>query len=148
MVKKPFSLQPIRELAKRQSDDAAATLGRLRGAEHKTRQTLEALREYRNEYQARFEQALMNGISPGELNNYRAFLAKLDRAVEEQQSLVEQSEVRSETGLQQWQVQSRKVKSFDVLAAREDEKYRKEESRQEQRVLDEYSTSRNGKQHD
>jgi flagellar FliJ protein len=148
MVKKPFSLQPIRELAQRQSDDAAATLGRLRGAEHKTRQTLEALREYRDEYQARFEQALMNGISPGELNNYRAFLAKLDRAVEEQQSLVEQSEARSENGLQQWQAQSRKVKSFDVLAEREDEKHRKEESRQEQRILDEYSSSRNGKQHD
>ena len=148
MEKKPFSLQPIRELAQRQSDDAAATLGRLRGAEHKTRQTLEALREYRDEYQARFEQALMNGISPGELNNYRAFLAKLDRAVEEQQSLVEQSEARSENGLQQWQAQSRKVKSFDVLAEREDEKHRKEESRQEQRILDEYSSSRNGKQHD
>ena len=148
MEKKPFSLQPIRELAQRQSDDAAATLGRLRGAEHKTRQTLEALREYRDEYQARFEQALMNGISPGELNNYRAFLAKLDRAVEEQQSLVEQSEARSENGLQQWQAQSRKVKSFDVLAEREDEKHRKEVSRQEQRILDEYSSSRNGKQHD
>ena len=90
----------------------------------------------------------MNGISPGELNNYRAFLAKLDRAVEEQQSLVEQSEARSENGLQQWQAQSRKVKSFDVLAEREDEKHRKEESRQEQRILDEYSSSRNGKQHD
>ena len=148
MVKKPFSLQPVRDLAQRQSDDAAAALGRLRGDEQKSRQTLEALQEYRNEYRARFEQALMNGISPGELNNYRAFLAKLDRAVEEQQSLVEQSQARSQSGLQQWQAQSRKVKSFDVLAAREDEKHRRDLSRHEQRVLDEHTTSRNGKQHD
>lgn len=147
-MKKPFSLQPIRDLAQRQSDDAATTLGKLRGAEHKTRQTLETLQQYRDEYRARFEQALMNGISPGELNNYRAFLAKLDRAVEEQQSLVEQSKARSRSGLQEWQTQSRKVKSFDVLAAREDDKHRKEVSRQEQRILDEYSASRNGKQHD
>ncbi len=147
MVKKPFSLQPIRDLAQRQTDDAAAALGRLRGQEQKTRQTLETLQQYRDEYRARFEQALMNGISPAELNNYRAFLAKLDRAVEEQQALVEQSQARSQSGLQQFQAQSRKVKSFDVLAAREHEQQRKEVSRQEQRILDEYSSSRSNKHH-
>ena len=144
-MKKPFSLQPIRDLAQRRSDDAAAALGRLRGQEHKTRQTLETLQGYRDEYRARFEQAQMNGISPGELNNYRAFLAKLDQAVEEQQSLVEQSTTRSQSGLQQWQTQSRKLKSFEVLAAREHDEQRRDVARQEQRVLDDHNTSRSNK---
>lgn len=146
-MKKTFSLQPIRDLAQRETDNAAATLGRLRGQEHKSRQTLETLQGYRDEYRARFEQALMNGISPGELNNYRAFLAKLDQAVEEQQSLLEQSRTRSESGLQQWHTQSRKLKSFDVLAAREQNEQRKDAARQEQRVLDEHSISRGKKYH-
>jgi len=144
-MKPPFSLQPVRDLAQHKSDDAAAALGRLRGQEQQTRQTLETLENYRDEYRARFEQALMNGMTPVELNNYQAFLSKLDQALEEQHKLVCQSESRSEQGLQQWQMQTRKLKSLDVLAHREEQKQRKDAMRLEQRLLDEHNSTRAGK---
>jgi flagellar FliJ protein len=144
-MKQQFSLQPIRDIAQRKSDDAASSLGQLRGQEQQSRQTLETLENYRDEYRSRFEQALMTGMTPAELNNYQAFLAKLDLAVEEQRRLVSQSESRSEEGLQHWQTQTRKLKSLDVLAEREDEKHRKHEQRLEQRLLDDHNSTRAGK---
>lgn len=141
-MKKPFSLKPIHDLAKHQSDDAAASLGRLKNTETRAKQTLETLLNYRDEYHARLQQALMNGISPGELNNFHAFLAKLDKAVEEQKKLLEQSQVRSASGLEQWQLKTRKVKSFDVLATRQRNQERMIDARQEQRALDDHTASR------
>lgn len=141
-MNKSFSLKPIHDLAKHHSDDAAATLGRLRALEAQAKNTLETLRTYRADYRARLQQALMNGISPGELHNFHAFLAKLDQAVEEQRALVLQTEMRSASGLEQWQLQTRKVKSFDVLAERHRRQERNESERQEQRALDDYTASR------
>ena len=141
-MSKPFSLEPIRELAKQKSDDAAISLGKLRTQESQARQTLDTLENYRSEYRQRLDQALLNGISPADLHNYQAFLSKLDRAVEEQKTLVQQSETRSETGLQHWQVQTRKLKSFDVLASRERARQEQISSRQEQRTQDEFAASR------
>ncbi len=86
----PAQWERLRELAQQRADAYALRLAEVtRGgadAEHK----LELLREYRREYVARLAAAGRDGIHGEGLRNYRAFLANLERAIEQQARVVAQ----------------------------------------------------------
>lgn len=140
-MKKNFSLQPVRDLAQRKTDAAAAALAQLKKLEAQARQTLQMLEQCRDDYVGRLDQALSQGIGPGELRNFREFMSKLDRAIAQQGEALGQAEARSHTGMLNWQAQTRKLKSFDVLAAREGDQLRRQEQRLEQKQHDEQAAT-------
>lgn len=140
-MNKNFSLQPARDLAQRKTDAAAGTLGKLKAQEAQARQTLEMLEQCHLDYIAKLEQAMKTGIGPAQLRNYQEFMSKLERAIGQQRETLAQTEARSRAGLVDWQLQTRKLKSFDVLAAREGEQLRRHEQKLEQKQLDEHAAS-------
>jgi flagellar protein FliJ len=140
-MSKPFSLEPVRNLAQQKTDAAAAALSGLKASEAKARETLSMLEQCRGEYVTRLEQALARGIGPAELHNFQDFMAKLERAIAQQREAVGQAEARSRIGLVDWQLQMQKLKSFDVLAEREGRLHRQQEQKLEQKQLDEHAAS-------
>ena len=140
---KPFTLQPLINLAEQQNDSATRKLGQLNMLQHSAQSRLEMLQQYRKDYQARLQVSIQNGINPVELRNFQEFINKLDEAISEQLKLVGQSKASTQAGRGEFETAQRKLKSFDTLKQRHIETQRIVAEKTEQTDLDEH-TSRTG----
>ncbi len=135
-----FSLQPLLEIMQTRADEATRKLGQLIAAEQNQRSRLQMLEQYRDEYAQRMLDATADGVTRLILLNYQAFLARIDEAVAQQRSAVENSEQNTRAGKDQWQDQNKKLKAIDTLSLRHDARERYRENKQEQKLQDEFSS--------
>lgn len=136
---KPFSLQPLVNLAEHQNESATRKLGQLNKQQQSAEQKLDTLREYRKDYQNKLQKAIQNGISPTELRNFEHFIRKIDDAINQQLKIVEQSKASAKTGHNEFNTTQRKLKSLDTLKQRHIETQRRAAEKSEQKALDEHS---------
>ena len=134
---KAFSLQSLLDLANRQSDSAAATLGKL-GAEHaRMEATLRLLLQYRDEYRERFRVAGAHAMDSMAWRNFHEFMLKLDKAIDEQRIAVARATRDILDGRGAWRSSQIKVKAYDTLAQRFHTQSAHKEARRESRDADE-----------
>jgi flagellar FliJ protein len=138
---KPFSLQPLVHLAQQRNDAAAKKLGQLNQQQQTAQEKLDALLQYRKDYQLKFQEEARNGMSPVDMKNFQDFIGRLDQAIKQQQGVIEKAKVGVQTGRNELMDTTRKMKSFDALAQRHLEAEKKLEAKSEQRAQDE-STGR------
>lgn len=136
---KPFSLQPLVHLAQQKNDAATKKLGQLNQQHQSAQDKLDALQQYRKDYQAKFQEAAQNGMAPADMRNFQDFIGRLDQAIQQQQSAIEKARVGVQTGRNELMDTTRKMKSFDTLAQRHVEAEKKLEAKNEQRAQDEHS---------
>lgn len=141
-MSKAFPLKPLVELGQSRLDDATRRLGELISAENEGHRKLEMLQNYRAEYQARFQDAAREGIGPEAWRNFSAFIARIDDAIAHQAAQVDLSRDRTSQGKQVWMHERNRLKAFDTLQHRHEQKEARLEARQEQRQLDEHSANR------
>lgn len=137
---KPFSLQPLMNLAQHQNDTAAKKLGQLNQRQQSVQQNLDTLQSYRKDYQTRLQESAQNGMSPADLRNFQQFIDKLDEAIVQQLKLVMQSKEFTQTGRNEYDHTRRKLKSFDLLQQRHIEEQNRVAEKIEQKALDEHSS--------
>ncbi len=135
-----FPLQPLLDLANVRMDEVTRELGELIASERSCQQKLELLQGYRNEYGERFIEAARSGIGSEAMRNYTSFLGRIDEAIEVQRKIVEQSQLSTSQGQQQWVEQRSKVRAFDTLSQRFQNELARKTSRQEQRASDEHAS--------
>lgn len=138
----PFPLKPLLDLTQSRMDDAARHLGELIASEQAGTRKLELLQNYRDEYEARFNDAARSGLSPEAWRNYSAFIGRIDEAIEIQRGQVERSRQMTVAGQQAWMDQRNKVKAFDTLQKRHELGEARKTARLEQRQSDEHSANR------
>jgi flagellar protein FliJ len=138
----PFPLQSLLDLAQGRMDEAARRLGELLARENEDHQKLQTLKEYRDEYLSRFNEAARSGLGPDAWRNYSAFICRIDEAIEQQNGQLEQARGQTALGQQAWVAQRNKVKAFDTLSERHHEKGRHVQLKQEQRFSDELGARR------
>lgn len=136
---KPFHLQPLLDLANERLDEATRVLGELISGEGECQRKLEALEQYRAEYQARFQEAAGQGMGPDAWRNFAAFLGRIDEAIAAQRAELERSRQATADGQQAWLDQRTKVKAFDALAQRHQAIQDRRTRRDEQRLSDEHA---------
>ncbi|KXS33720.1 MAG: Flagellar export protein FliJ [Candidatus Gallionella acididurans] len=136
---KPFSLQPLMNLAQHQNESATRELGQLNKQQHDAQGKLEMLLQYRSEYQARLQKSTLSGINPAELRNFQQFINKLDAAIAQQIKVLEQGKVSLQAGRGEFNNTQRKLKSFSTLQEHHFEEQKKVATKSEQRVLDEHN---------
>ena len=136
---KPFSLQPLVQLAQQKNDAATRKLGQLNQQHQTAQEKLDALQQYRKDYQTRLQESTKNGIDPAELRNFQEFINKLDEAISQQLKLVGQSKVSTQVGRGEFDTARRKLKSFDTLQQRHIETQKKVAEKSEQIAQDEHS---------
>ena len=139
-MSKPFSLQPLLNLAEHQSEAAARKLGLLNKRQQGVQQNLDTLQEYRKDYQMRLQDSAKNGINPADLRNFQVFINKLDEAIRQQLNLVEQSKAYTLAGRNEYNSSQRKLKSFDMLQQRHIEEQKKIAEKADQKALDEHTS--------
>lgn len=142
----PFSLQPLLDVMQTRADEATRQLGRLIAAEQNQRSRLQMLEQYREEYAQRLREATAGGITRLILRNYQDFLARIDEAIAQQRVVVNNSEHSTRAGQNHWQTQNTRLKAIDTLSQRHDARERYRENRQEQKLLDEFSTRKFGEE--
>lgn len=135
-----FPLQTLLELMQSRTDEATRKLGQLISAEQSQRSRLQMLEQYRDEYAQRLRDATAEGITRLILRNYQDFLARIDEAIEQQRLAVLSSERSTQAGQAQWSDQNKKLKAIDTLSSRHDARERYRENKQEQKLLDEFSS--------
>jgi len=135
-----FPLQPLLDLANVRMDEVTRELGELIASERSSQQKLELLQEYRSEYGRRFIEAARGGIGSEAMRNYTNFLGRIDEAIDIQRQVVEQSQLSTSRGQQQWVEQHTKVRAFSTLSQRFQDELARKTSRQEQRASDEHAS--------
>lgn len=139
-MSKPFPLQTLLDLAQNKNDEATRRLGELNKQLHDMQVQLDALQQYRKEYQLRMQSASQSGVDPTLLRNFQDFIYKLDTAIAQQAKVVEQSRLMLQTGRDEYANARRKLKSFDTLQQRHIDTQQKIESKLEQRATDEHTS--------
>lgn len=139
-MSQPFSLQPLLELMQERTDAATRQLGQLIAAEQNAKTRMQMLEQYRAEYAERLRNAIESGTTRQVLANYQDFLSRIDEAIQQQTQVIKQSANNTQRGQQHWQQQNSKLKAIDTLAIRHEKKEQKQLEKQEQKLLDEFST--------
>lgn len=138
-MSKPFSLQPLLHLAQQKSDAAAKKLGQLNQQQQVAQAKLDALLQYRRDYQLKFQEEAKTGMAPADMKNFQDFIARLDQAIAQQQGAIEKAKAGVQNGRNELMDATRKLKSFDTLAQRHVDAEKKKEAKNEQRTQDEMS---------
>lgn len=136
---KAFPLQMLLDMTMEKRDDAAKVLGQLIASERSAQEKLDMLLQFRAEYRQRMQEATRGGIGLEQLRNYNAFLARLDEAVLQQESVVNRMKQATAAGQQVWIEHRNKVKAFDTLAERHADQQARIEAKQEQKFSDEHA---------
>lgn len=136
-MNKGFPLQSILDLSQLKLDESTRRLGELIAGEEEAKKRLQLLIEYRDEYHGRFLAAARDGLGREEWRNYQHFLEKLDSAIGQAKDMMTRSQDLTTAGQQDWLHKRGRVKAFDTLAHRHQAHVHYEESRQEQKDLDE-----------
>ena len=139
----PFALQAVLELMQTRADDSTLRLAKLITAERDAQSKLQMLTQYRDEYALRFQQAAQNGLNPRDWSNYREFLNRLDEAIAQQGRAVVVQASNTAAGQTHWRQQRTKLKAFDTLSQRHQSSEIARESRNDQKLQDEFASRRN-----
>lgn len=138
-MSKTFSMQPLVHLAHQKNDDASKKFGQLIQQQKAAQTKLHTLEQYREDYQARLQQAVKNGITQTSLRNFQDFILRLDEAVAQQRNTLEQILRLIQAGRNELASTQRNMKSFDTLAQRHLESEKKLQDKLEQRQQDEHT---------
>jgi flagellar FliJ protein len=134
------ALETLIELATTATDEAARRLGNAIRATDKAEKKLSLLVQYRDDYTARFQAKMASGgVTPMMFGNFRAFLDKLEEAIDGQQQVVKEAAngVTRERG--NWQANERKRMSYDTLVSRELKKEQQRDNKRDQKQNDEFA---------
>jgi flagellar FliJ protein len=134
--------KPLQHVASSHERDAARALGESERRRLDEAQRLDALRQYHAEYLERFRVVQQTGMTVGQLVEYQAFLAKLDKALEHQAEVVRRCEAEAGRRQQAWREKHTRSRVMDKVVENLQEAERQEGERREQAELDERNQRR------
>lgn len=134
--------KPIQKISEKKERDAAATFGRhLKDREVAEKRLLE-LEQYLAEYQERFTQATRAGIAAARVQEYQAFIHKLEQAVNEQRRVIDGIQHQCDDSRAEWHGKLTKARAVDNAVDRMRADERENQARKEQSASDERSQRR------
>lgn len=140
MSKTP-ALNVLIDVANEAVDEAARAMKTAAMERDKAKEQLEMLHAYRLDYAQRLLENTGSGVTASNYLNFRRFLATLDDAIAQQNTIVAQSESRLEAGRQQWYAEKRRLSAFEALDTRQRQQLARREARREQRASDEIAAN-------
>lgn len=129
--------KPVKRVAESREQKAAHALSSSQRTARDQQARLEELKRYHKEYLDRFQDAARAGISVAQLQEYRAFLRKLQLAIGEQEKIVRESQQDCSTRKALWQEKHQRTQALGKAL----DKFRNAENKasdsREQKELDE-----------
>lgn len=124
-MRRSTRLKPIARLAERDEEKAAERLRLCREELASYQNRLLQVESYREEYINRFNSA-GKGMNASQMKDYRVFIGKLDQAILQMEELITSTEIKCNSGMDDWMAQRARFKALEEVISR----YRHEENRQ------------------
>ncbi|MEJ1354687.1 MAG: flagellar export protein FliJ [Candidatus Sedimenticola sp. (ex Thyasira tokunagai)] len=131
--------KPVQRVAESREQRAAREFGDSQRLMQAEEERLLELRRYHQEYLDRFEDTARRGISAGQMQEYRAFIAKLDLAINQQMQVVEASHQEFVIRKESWKKRHVRTKVLEKAVDRIRQSERKTIDLREQKEQDEHS---------
>ena len=128
--------KPVQRVAESREQKAARSFGQSQRLMHDQEARLEELRQYHKEYLQRFKETSQMGMSVAQLHEYRAFLAKLEKAIEAQEKIVLASQKNRIIQMENCQQKHMRSQVLDKVATRYASEDRKAMESREQKEMD------------
>ena len=133
------ALETLIDLAQRESDACAKRLGVALKAVDDGEQKLQMLLGYRDDYANRLDAAQMAGITPFAYQNFVAFLAKLEQAIDGQREVLKHARAKADMEKKAWQESERKRLSYRTLNECAAAEALALESKRDQKMMDDHA---------
>lgn len=130
-------LKPVQQVAANRERNAARSMGQARVHLAREEAKLAQLKLYHQEYLERFQQVSSQGMSANQLQEFRAFLARLDEAIRQQQQVVAASIANHSTHKDNWKQKHTRTQALGKVVERYHQEERKAADRSEQKESDE-----------
>jgi flagellar FliJ protein len=130
-------LKPVQQVAASRERNAARSMGKARQHLAQEEAKLAQLKQYHQEYLERFQQVASQGMSAAQLQEYRAFLVKLDEAIQQQEKVVAASMANHSTHKNNWKQKHTRTQALGKVVERYRKEERKAADRSEQKENDE-----------
>lgn len=125
---------------KDERDRAAVEAAAARRDANSATRTLGTLDGYRNDYRTRGPKAALHGTEPWKLGVHEAFMGRLEQAIGEQQTRVEQFDEQLAAKDDALRARQRRLTAFETLQARRRAAQAAREQAQEQKTNDELAS--------
>ena len=133
-------LKPVQKVAANKERSAARNMGQARVHLAQEEAKLAQLKQYHQEYMMRFQEVSSQGMSASQLQEYRAFLAKLDAAIRQQQKVVAASVANHDSHKDNWKQKRTRTQALGKVVERHRLEERRVADRTEQKENDEHNT--------
>jgi flagellar FliJ protein len=130
--------RPVRQVVEKRELGAAKELGEAQRSQQDEEAKLEQLQQFQREYQQRFTAAARNGMEVQRLLEYQGFMAKLEKAVQEQVARVAASRRDSVQKRVNWQQKHNRTQAIGKVMEHYKQAEDAAEQRTEQKASDEY----------
>ena len=131
--------RPVQRLAASKEQNAARELGKSQRNVERQKSKLEELKQYHKEYNERFQTAAKAGITATQLHEYRAFLAKLEYAIKEQETTVLASQHANFVQKEEWKRKHTRTQALDKVMERYKNDEQQARANREQKDADDRS---------
>jgi len=136
-VKKSQRIKTIVDIKANQEKNALEVLGAVQRKHQGMQAQVEGLRNYRREYQDRFEQLGVKGVNVAQLLEFRSFIDKLDKAIMGQEKMLDSIEAEVVAKRKIWEELHHKTRSLQKVCDSALKVEMKQEAKQEQQEQDE-----------
>lgn len=132
-------IKPVQQVAASKERNAARIMGKARQHLAQEEAKLAQLKQYHQEYLERFQLASSQGMTSSQLQEYRAFLSKLDEAIQQQQKVVTASMANHSSHKDNWKQKHTRTQALGKVVERYHKEERQAADRAEQKESDEHS---------
>ena len=133
---KSHRLRPVVKVTEKKERSAAIAVAESKRVLDENLSKLEHLKAYLDEYRETFRTLGETGVTVKKIQEYRIFLSNLEAAVTQQNIMVKMNQETYDCSIKLWLVSRGKVKALDTVITRHEKKERQEETRRDQKELD------------
>lgn len=138
-MKTANAIDTLRGLAEQDLEQAVIHLGDMRRGQQQADQQLSMLLDYQDEYRNKLNQDMSGGIASTRWSNYHQFIQTLEKAIEQHRQQLNQWNQRLEQALSNWREKHKKLNAYQTLITRAEENALRQESRLDQKRMDEFA---------
>jgi flagellar FliJ protein len=145
-VKKSQRIKTIVDIKATQEKNALEVLGEVQRRLQSMQAQVDGLKNYRKEYQDRFDQLGVKGVNVAQLLEFRSFIDKLDKAIMGQEQVLSSIEAELKAKRKKWEELHHKTQSLQKVCDSALVVEMKQEAKREQQEQDERASriGRNG----
>jgi len=136
-VKKSQRIKTIVDIKANQEKNALEALGAVQRKHQGMQEQVEGLKNYRREYQDRFDQLGVKGVNVAQLLEFRSFIDKLDKAIIGQEQMLDSIEAEVKAKRKIWEELHHKTQSLQKVCDSALKVEMKQEAKREQQEQDE-----------